>query len=145
MGAIDFNLQKFDGEFKAAGMARVVKAAEAIRDAAKGFCREGTVTRIPGRKTMVVNGRKVESTSPPEWMERTPGAMKKTIRVVRLKTENLDMSKPENVRVYAGNKKTWWATQMEFGFGAWKGGAKPFLRPGLRTAESKARAIIEGK
>ena len=123
MSRIDWNLQKYDGEFKAAGMARIKQAAEAIRDAAKAKCVVGTITRPAVGKF---------------WTERTPGAMRNTIRVV---------GRPgvDNYLVIAGNKKTWWATQMEYGRGKWKGGAKPFMRQAIHESEPKIRAIIEGR
>jgi len=152
MAMIDFDLQKYDGEFKAAGMKRLIKAAEVIRDDAKRRIKVGTITRVPGRKMMrMKDGRMLPSTMPPKWMERTPGEMKQTIRVVT----KYDFSGTflanlagdggvGNVRVYAGNFADWWAMQMEFGFGAWKGGAKPFLRPSLHSSQSAVRNIIEG-
>jgi hypothetical protein len=155
--AIDFDLQKYDGEFLAAGAARVTRAAIAIRDAAKRHCVKGTITRPP-RKHFVLNGH-LEPESPNSsarlWTERTPGAMRNTIRVVHkfehgdMKYSNIWVSvgapKAWDVRVYAGNFATWWALQMEYGFGGWKGGAKPFLRPALHESESKVRDILEGR
>ena len=123
MSRIDFNLQKYDGEFKAAGMVRVKKAAEAIRDAAKAKCVVGTISR-PAKGAY--------------WTERTPGAMKNTIRT----TERQGV---DNVLVIAGNSQTWWATQMEYGRGAWKGGAKPFFRQAIHESYTKIRSIVEGR
>lgn len=123
MSKIDFDLQKYDGEFKAAGMARIKKAGEAIRDAAKAKCVVGTITRPAVGKY---------------WTERTPGAMRNTIRVTE--REGVD-----NVLVIAGNAKTWWATQMEYGRGAWKGGAKPFMRQAIHESYTKIRSIVEGR
>lgn len=156
MSRIDFDLQKYDGEFAAAGMKRLVRAAEVIRDEAKRRIKVGTVTRVPGRKMMrMKDGRMVASTMPPKWMERTPGEMKKTIRVVQKYDFSTTFLKnlanmegddsPANVRVYAGNFNDWWALQMEYGYGAWKGGAQPFLRPAIYGSQSRIRAIIEGE
>jgi hypothetical protein len=144
MARIDWDLQKYDGEFKAAGMERMVKAAEAIRDVAKQNCKVGTVTR-PARRYVILDHKRVPVGGTDVWTERSPGAMSDTIRVVRLWDESKDISKPENVRVYAGDFKTWWAVQMEYGRGAWKGGPKPFLRPALHSSEGRVRAIIEGR
>lgn len=154
MARIDFDLQKYDGEFKKAGMARLHKAAEAIRDEAKKAVKIGKITRVPGRHRFVnADGHLVESTNPPYWMERNPGAMRETIRVVRRRegeatigdTGQVDWDvKDDNVRVYAGNRKTWWAVQMEYGHGAWKGGPNPFMRPAMRQSEGRIRTIIEG-
>ena len=123
MSKIDFDLQKYDGEFKAAGMARIKRSAEAIRDAAKAKCVVGTISRPAVGKY---------------WTERTPGAMRNTIRVVEKEGVN-------NILVIAGNAKTWWATQMEYGRGAWKGGAKPFMRQAIHESYSKIRSIVEGR
>ena len=74
-----------------------------------------------------------------EWMEREPGALVNTIRVVRKHD-----STSRNIWVMAGNKKTWWALQTEFGHGGWKGGAKPFLRPAFKKAASTCQGVLEG-
>jgi len=145
MAKIDFDLQKYDGEFKKAGMQRLTECAEVIRDKARDLVVIGTVTRVPGRRRFVnAEGHLVPSTNPPIWMERTPGAMKKTIRVVR-REEVVDFSpKDDNVRVYAGNYKTWYAVQMEYGHGQWRGGPRPFMRKAIAAAQSAIRSIIEG-
>lgn len=153
MGRIDFDLQKYDGEFKKAGMERLERAAEVIRDTARSLVVTGTVTRVPGRRRFVNKaGHMVESPNPPIWMERIPGAMKQTIRTVKKRgfdnTLGMDSggiwTDLVDVRVYAGNYKTWWATQMEYGRGRWRGGAKPFMRPAMIQAEGAVRSIIEG-
>ena len=145
MGAIDFNLQKYDGEFKAAGMERLEKAADAIRDEARRKCMpDGTITR-PARKYFIFEHHRYPAQSG-AWTARHPGEMRETIRTVRRRVESpgFDLAH-DNVRVYAGNYLAWWAPQREFGRGKWKGGAKPFLRPALWGSESKVRAIIEGR
>ena len=128
MSEIKFNFEQYDGQIAKASMDRLRKAADIIRDAAKAKCVVGTVTRE------VKAGQKF-------WMERTPGAMRDTIRTVEKKGAHGLVGR--DVRVYAGNKKTWWATQMEFGRGGWKGGAKPFMRPALRSTKSEVQAVIE--
>jgi hypothetical protein len=144
MSRIDFNLQKYDGEFKAAGMERLERAANAIRDAARQKIKVGSITR-PQRKYFIFEHHRRPSQSA-LWTERHPGEMRDTIRTVRRRDESLNFdASRDNVRVYAGNFADWWATQMEFGRGKWKGGAKPFLRPALWGSESKVRSIIEGR
>jgi len=154
MARIEYDLQKYDGEFKKAGMDRLVKAAGVIRDAARGIVVSGKVTRIPGRRKFVNKaGHLVESSDPPIWMERVPGGMKKTIRVVRKEAfenvETMDVGsgtlwiENKDVRVYAGNYKTWYAIQMEKGQGKWKGGAKPFMVPAMKNSEAAIKNIIE--
>lgn len=145
MAKIDWDLQKYDGEFKKAGIARMIKAADAIRDAAKENCVSGTVNR-PERKHYVYEGKLLPASGGAPWTARQIGAMRRTIRTVTKNDypENGFYVDLDNVRVYAGNFLTWWAVQMEYGRGAWKGGARPFLRPALRSSESKVRSIIEG-
>ena len=72
------------------------------------------------------------------WTERRAGAMVGTIRAVRKKGDT-----SRNVWIMAGNKKTWWALQLEYGRGAWKGGAKPFLRPAMAKAPGHIQAVLE--
>jgi hypothetical protein len=122
MARIDFNLTKYDAEFLKTAMGRIEKAAEIVRDEAKRRCKVGTLTR-PAKGSAY-------------WTERSPGAMRDTIRVVRKGGKN-------NVRVYAGNRKTWWATQMEYSRGGWKGGPKPFLRPAIAAVKDTVKHTIE--
>ena len=128
MAEIKFDFEQYDGQIAKASMERLRKGAEAIRGAAKAKCIVGTVNRPlkPGQ---------------PYWMERTPGAMRETIRV----SEKQGKQGLENrdVWIIAGNKKTWWATQMEFGRGGWKGGRKSFMRPALRSTKHEVQNIIE--
>ena len=44
----------------------------------------------------------------------------------------------------AGNYKTWWATQLEFGRGQWRGGKKSFMRPAVNKTKGQVTAILEG-
>jgi len=73
------------------------------------------------------------------WTERRAGAMVETIRAVRKKGDT-----SRNIWIMAGNKKTWWALQLEYGRGDWKGGAKPFLRPAMAKAPGHIKSILEG-
>lgn len=73
------------------------------------------------------------------WTERRHGAMIGTIRVARSKDPTV-----RNIWVMAGNFNVWWAQQLEFGHGAWRGKAKPFLRPAFQGAPSRCRGILEG-
>jgi len=72
------------------------------------------------------------------WTARQAGAMVKTIRAVRKKGDT-----SRNIWIMAGNYNTWWALQLEYGRGAWKGGAKPFLRPAMANAPSKIKMVLE--
>jgi hypothetical protein len=128
MAEINFNFEQYDGQIARSCMERIRKAAEVIAESARKKSVIGTVTRPlkPGQ---------------PEWMERSPGAMRDTIRTREKKGETGFVGR--DVRVYAGNKKTWWATQMEYGRGGWKGGRKSFMRPALRATKSEVQNIIE--
>lgn len=73
------------------------------------------------------------------WMERDPGALIETIRVVRKRD-----SSSRNIWIMAGNYKTWWALQAEYGRGGWKGGRKSFIRPAMANAPAAIQACLEG-
>lgn len=121
MSRIEIDLSKYDKQIMTAAMDRVEKAAKVIRDQAKRNCVVGTISRPAKGKF---------------WTERSPGAMRDTIRVTRREGKN-------NVLLIAGNKKTWWATQMEYGRGGWKGGPKPFMRPAISSTKSEVKSILE--
>lgn len=72
-----------------------------------------------------------------KWSKREAGALKKSIRVVRLHGD------PKmNVRVYAGNKgDVFYAHFVEYG--TVKMSAKPFLRPALNSSKSEIMNIME--
>jgi hypothetical protein len=96
---------------------------------------------LPGRRSIRLGKKPVpyEYGSGASWTARYHGAMVDTIRAVRKKD-----SASRNVWIMAGNFNVWWALQLEFGRGAWKGKAKPFLRPALNGASSSCRGILEG-
>ena len=128
MAEVKISFEQYDEIIAKSCMDRIRKAAHVIKDAAKARCVVGTVNRPlkPGQKF---------------WMEREVGAMRKTIRTVE-KTGEKGLVGRE-VRVYAGNKKTWWATQMEFGRGGWKGGRRSFMRPAIKATNSEVKHILE--
>ena len=76
---------------------------------------------------------------PQIWMERDPGALIATIRVVRKKD-----SASRNIWIMAGNFKTWWALQAEYGRGGWKGGPRSFMRPAMKNAGNAIQTALEG-
>ena len=72
-----------------------------------------------------------------KWGKRKAGALRETIRVVRLKGDP-----KQNVRVYAGNKKdVFYAHFVEYG--TVKMQAKPFLRPALNEVKGRIKSILE--
>lgn len=144
MSRIDIDLSKYDSEFHEEAMKRLMGAARVIRDSArvilasklKGNWQEH------GRYKSYINsdGKLVPySGGGPSWTIREKGAMVKTIRAVRSNDKSVN-----NVLVIAGNFNTWWATQLEYGRGAWRGGAKSFMRPALKGANSRIIGILEG-
>jgi HK97 gp10 family phage protein len=128
MAEVKLNFKQYDEVIAKACMDRIRVAANVIKEAAKSRCVVGTVNRPlkPGQKF---------------WMEREVGAMRKTIRTVEKTGEKGLVSR--EVRVYAGNKKTWWATQMEFGRGGWKGGRRSFMRPAIKATNVEVKHILE--
>ena len=122
MRVSNWNPQKFDSEFAAASMDRLKAAAEVIAEKARQRVPVGTITRPAGTGKY--------------WMEREPGSLKKSIRVVT-KTD----SNSRNVRVYAGNSKVFYARFVEYG--TIKKGARPFLRPALNSSKAEIKSILE--
>ena len=107
-------------------MDRLRKAAGVIQLDAILKCKVGTINR---------------PASGQYWTEREIGALRRTIRV----TEKIGPKGLEgrDVRVIAGNRKTWYAVQVEYGRGGWKGGAHPFLRPAISGRKAEVQHIIE--
>ncbi len=70
-----------------------------------------------------------------DWTARRAGALKASIRVVRLHGDP-----KRNVRVYAGSRKVFYARFVERG--TVKMRARPFLRPALNASKSPAKAIL---
>lgn len=105
-------------------MERLTRAAEMVRDKAQQLVPVGE--DVPQGKG--------------KWSKRESGALKRTIRVVRLKGDpKLD------VRVYAGNRKggIFYAHFVEYGTS--KMPAKPFLRPALQQVRNSLLNILKGE
>ena len=66
----------------------------------------------------------------------------KMVDTIRLSPHDVNVE-TQSVRIIAGNYNTWWAKQMEYGNGEWRGGAKPFLRPAMRGARSEIQSVLE--
>ena len=72
-----------------------------------------------------------------DWTARKAGALRDTIRVVRLKGDP-----KQNVRVYAGNtREVFYSHFVEYGTVKMK--AKPFLRPALNEVKNRIKSILE--
>lgn len=153
MAKITFNFEQYDRQIANAGMVRLRKAAYFIAEETR---KKYDLLNIEGarhiggmiyRTSAFFHGPyKTGKYAGVYWTARTPFAMRHTIRV-REKYGNpvgtMAASLNQDVRIYAGNSKTWWATQMEYGRGAWKGGQKSFFRPALHASRSGVQNIIE--
>jgi HK97 gp10 family phage protein len=114
----------FDDKIRKAAIDRLEAVANEIADDARRRCPVGKAVKA-GEKAAWWEGRK-------------PGALRDTIRVVRLYGD-----KNNDVRVYAGNRKggVFYAHFVEHG--TIKMAAKPFLRPALMAVKGKVQAIID--
>lgn len=119
----NWNPQKYDGELFSASMERLVLAAEIVAERARRKAPVGTIIR--------------QAASGKYWMERAPGSLKRSIRVVR-KTND----KSRNVRIYAGHKKVFYARMVEYGTS--KTRAQPFLRPALNSSKGQIKSVLGG-
>lgn len=131
--AREFNFSQYDEIIKNACLARMHQAASVIQ-----------INMILKVKKSYDNRRAPYKSGPyagQVYTARDADIMAKTIRVVEKK--GLGLHAGPNVRVYAGNFKTWWAVQMEYGHGAWKGGAQPFMRPAISGSKSQVKVILE--
>ena len=126
----NWNTAAFQAECVNVSMDRLEAAACIIRDKAKQILRS-KITGPPITRPIPKGRHDI-------WLERTPGALIETIRVVRKYGD-----KTRNIWIMAGNYKTWWAKQIEFGRAGWKGGAKSFLRPALKRAPVTMKVVIE--
>jgi HK97 gp10 family phage protein len=123
MRVSNWNPQQYDGQLIAASMERLVKAAEIVAEKARAMVPVGSISRPVGKAGKY-------------WTERSPGSLKKSIRVVQKHD-----STTRNVRIYAGNKKVFYARLVEFG--SIKKGARPYLRPALNGSKSQIKSILE--
>lgn len=125
---INWNTAAFEKECVGVSMDRLEAAAKIIAADAKRILQ----SKIKG-PPITRHGQKEV------WMERDPGALVATIRVVRKKGDPT-----RNIWIMAGNYKTWWALQTEYGRGGWKGGAKSFIRPAMKNAPAAIKVCLEG-
>jgi len=133
MARITWDVSEKIPELRLLGMERLKEAAEIIKDEAKRILKskmKGAPINRPVYKTGDYAGQ--------YWTEREYGAMIRTVRVVAKRGAT-----GREVRIYAGNSKTWWATQMEYGRGGWKGGPRSFLRPAINKSIPKIKQLIE--
>jgi hypothetical protein len=155
MARITWDISEAVPQINKAAMSRIKEAAELVRDNAKQILR-GLVKEVyrehgpyksrytKGKSKFEnatgVTGRKqyIGGEGSP-WTARHYQEMAKTIRVTVSKD-----SSSRSVWIMAGNYLAWWATQMEYGKGGWRGRRKSFLRPAIRQSLAGIRQIIEG-
>jgi len=118
MRVVNWNPQKADTEIINASMERLMAVGELIASKARSM--------VPVGKSIAGKGK---------WSSREAGALKKSIRVVRLQGDPR-----RNVRVYAGNREVYYARFIEMG--TVKMRARPFLRPALNSSKSEAKQIL---
>jgi hypothetical protein len=128
MARININFEKYDQQYMRAGLDRMEKAVGVLQMQAILRIVKSYENRRPPYKKGAAIGK--------VWTARDMDIMAKTIRVVRRDDK-------KDVRLYVGNFKTWWAVQMEFGRGGWKGGPKPFLRPAITASRSRIQVVLE--
>jgi len=138
MRVSNWHPEQFDGEIVGASMERLRKAAYVVRDSARskmvGF-------KHTWKEHGPYNSGKYAGKV---WTARDYAALERTIRVVEKHGQEGFLAQAfRNVWVMAGNYKTWYAQQVEFGKAGWKGGPHAFLRPALNQNKDKIRSILE--
>jgi len=128
MAQIKWNTAAFEAACIGVTMDRLEEAADTIVADAKRILQ----SKIKGPPVTRHNQKEI-------WMERDPGALVETIRWARKWG-----SDTRDIWIIAGNFKTWWAVQTEYGRGGWKGGAKPFMRPAMAKAPAAIKSALEG-
>jgi len=130
---VNWNPERKIPEFRKVGMKRLIASAEVVR--------MNAIYKLQGliQESYKEHGEyKTGDSAGRHWTVRHYRSMVHTIRVVTKKD-----SESRDVRIYAGNRKTWWALQMEYGNAGWKGGRKSFLRPAIRSSIPQIKIIIE--
>ncbi|MHB8110493.1 MAG: HK97-gp10 family putative phage morphogenesis protein [Syntrophorhabdaceae bacterium] len=114
----DWAPEKITAEIEKKVMDRLESAAQRVAEKARSL--------VPVGKDVTGKGK---------WSKREAGALKNTIRVVRLKGDP-----KQNIRVYAGNRDVYYARFVEYGTVKMK--AKPFMRPALNASKAEIKAIV---
>ena len=138
------DLSKWDAEFFADALNRVESAADVIRNSAKVKLKASIASAAKGGNSLA--GERWREHGPyksgqnagASWTKRYHQEMVDTIRTVR----SLDPTK-KDIWIIAGNYDSWWAKQLEYGNGGWKGGKKSFFRPAMRESMNEVVNICE--
>ncbi len=121
MRVANWNPHKADAQIMNASMERLEACGEVVARKARSFVPVGK------SRPRYLNGK--------EWTEREAGALKRSIRVVRLNN-----SQKRNIRIYAGSKKVYYARFVEMGTS--KMAAKPYLRPAFNGSKAEMKHIL---
>jgi hypothetical protein len=137
-----WNPEEFAPEILHGAMERIEKAAIVVRDAARA--------KMVGFKyTWKEHGPYGSGDYAGKiWTARYYDALKETIRVTKKETGlnagyGYRAAKDMNVWIMAGQFRTWYAVQVEYGRGEWKGKPHPFLRPAFKESLDKIKSIVE--
>jgi hypothetical protein len=148
---IEWHPEEITAEIEKEAIRRLEAAAAVIRDKAKVNLSKLVTGLTPMRRkgfdkylVPLVPWKehgpyKTGKSSGQSWTARYHDKMVETIR---LSPHDVNV-KTLSVRIIAGNYNTWWAKQMEYGNGEWRGGAKPFMRPAMRGARSEIQSVLE--
>ena len=139
--AVQFKLDmsKWDTEFFHDALDRIESAADVIRDSAKVKLKT-SIASARGNPPPSLAGERWKEHGPSgaSWTARYHKEMVDTIRTVRSKDPTV-----KNIWIRAGAFDPWWAIQLEYGHGGWKGGAKPFFRPAMKGSVGQVISICE--
>jgi len=125
MRVVNWAPDKITAEIEKRAMDRLEKAGESIASKAR--------SKVPIGKS-----RPPYKSGNIKWSARQAGALKRSIRVVRLKGD------PKlNIRVYAGSKEVFYARWVEYGSVNNAVPRKPFLRPALNESKASIRSTVE--
>jgi len=129
---VNWNPQEKIPEIARAGMEVLTECCEIIVNDAKvnlASILKGNWTEHGPYKTGKYAGK--------TWTARYKKDMVKTIRLVKKKD-----SATRNIWIMAGHFNTWWAVQMEYGHGQWKGGPRSFFRKAIHGAMPKIKVLL---
>jgi len=141
MRVASWNPEEFAPEILSNCMERIEKAAIVVRDAAR--------RKVPVWKGKLHGPYKKGKYAGERWTAREYGGLLKSIRVTKKKESYMDggfgfrVANNMNVWIMCGNFLSFYAVQVEFGRGGWKGGAQPFLRPAFNESMAQIKTIIE--
>jgi HK97 gp10 family phage protein len=112
--------------------------AEIEKRAMDRLQRAGEIVAEKARSKVPVGKDRPPYKNGKDWTERKAGALRDSIRVVRLSGDpKLD------VRVYAGSRIVYYARWVEMGSVHNNNPLKPYLRPALNESKSEIKNLVE--